>query len=222
MATTPMDTIDADTDSRTATFERKRPHDVATQDDNSNSGSAHSTPRKRKKHAAKLGYQDVRDFVPNGGSFSTDVCHLEEGNNDDGKKSQEAAETGAAPSMNWNAVNHTKIRTSLGGGQGKGRTFQGERPQTAKAVDGLDEVVIRQKEVVDTSQTDDGPGDDKTEQDETNQSTQVAGGLGKASIAQTADNQLKPKPKPKPKAARKEGQSTPTYSVRLSMRMIPY
>ena len=55
--------------------ERKRPHDVV---DASNTVTAHSSPRKRTKKAGKLGYQDVRDFVPAGATFSTSVVPMEE------------------------------------------------------------------------------------------------------------------------------------------------
>ena len=70
-------------DSRTATFELKRTHDVAIRDDVSNGGSTTSTPRKRAKHASKVGYQDVRDFVPSGTSFSTINAPIEEGQIDE-------------------------------------------------------------------------------------------------------------------------------------------
>lgn len=56
-------------------LERKRPHDV---DDASNTVTAHSTPRKRTKKAGKPGYQDVRDFVPAGATFSTSVVPMGE------------------------------------------------------------------------------------------------------------------------------------------------
>lgn len=66
--------MDENTDSRTATFERKRPFDTAARYDSSHAGSADSTPRKRVKrmdqYGDKRGYQDVRDFVPNGVQFS--------------------------------------------------------------------------------------------------------------------------------------------------------
>lgn len=78
MATNAADSMEQSTDSPTATLERKRPHNVVSRDDSSNAGSAHSTPRKRAKHAEKLGHQDVRDFVPVGASFSTSVVPVDE------------------------------------------------------------------------------------------------------------------------------------------------
>lgn len=71
MAADTEDTVDED--SRTATFERKRPHDPAAGDTNSNTGSAKSTPRKRARRERGVGHQDVRDFVPDGASFSSNI-----------------------------------------------------------------------------------------------------------------------------------------------------
>lgn len=89
MATNAADPMEEDTKSRT-TLERKRPHDAISRDDASNAGSAHSTPRKRAKHAGKLGHQDVRDFVPVGASFSTSVVPVDESQDsgDDGSQSE--------------------------------------------------------------------------------------------------------------------------------------
>ena len=78
MSTNAADPMEHDTDLGTATLERKRPQSVVSRDDASNIGSAHSTPRKRAKRAARLGPQDVRDFVPVGASFSTSVVSIEE------------------------------------------------------------------------------------------------------------------------------------------------
>lgn len=81
-------------DSRTAIFERKRAHDVATRDDDSKVGSATSTPRKRVKHARKLSHQDVRDFVPVGGSFSTSAVPVDEAqSSDNGSLQVESSES---------------------------------------------------------------------------------------------------------------------------------
>lgn len=78
MAINAADLTEGEADSGTATFERKRPHDVLSRDDASNAGSAHSTPRKRAKYAGKLGHQDIRDFVPVGASFSTSAAPVDE------------------------------------------------------------------------------------------------------------------------------------------------
>ena len=124
-------------DLRPPTLERKRSHDP---------DSAHSTPRKRAKQAGKLGHQDVRDFVPAGGSFSTTAVPIDqaEGHNDGGFRvmlSPKAENRGdheieeispqsvqTAPPVTWNAVN-TKIRTSLGSSAGRVKTLVDEPSQ---------------------------------------------------------------------------------------------
>lgn len=181
-------------DSRTATFERKRPYDVASRDDISHAGSAESTPRKRKKHAAKLGIQDLRDSIPNGGSSNLDSAPHEEPRCGESESPQEAAATSAAPPMTWNAVNGTKLRTSLGGGLGKSKISQGRGPQAAQ-VFGC-------------------PGKVKTRQNDKVQTVQAVESPGKVDIAQ----HVKPQTGLKPKVARKKGQSMSCYSQR-SMRM---
>ena len=143
------------------TLERKRPHDVITSDDASSTGSARSNSRKRSRNAAKLGHQDVRDFVPVGASFSTSAVPIDEtrGSGDDGsqkdldvntetlsgykpygepeeiEKNQmlhQVSETTlphdvqVAPPVKWNAVNTTKIRTTLGGSVGKFKVLANE------------------------------------------------------------------------------------------------
>lgn len=155
-ATNAADPMEQDNDSRPDTLERKRPHNVFSRDDaSSNAASAHSTPRKRAKQAGKLGHQDVRDFVPVGGSFSTTAVPMDEAQENGDEASQaelspEAAESyranqavkegkeieednrlrevpetpsphnvQAGPPVTWNAVNTTKIRTTLGGSVGK-------------------------------------------------------------------------------------------------------
>lgn len=110
MTTETLSTPVEDLDSRTAIVERKRTHDEATQNGDPGAVSADSTPRKRKKHASNSAFQDVRDFVPNGGSFGTNGTLIEDADIDD------TVQTSTAPPMSWNAVNNTKIRTSLGGG----------------------------------------------------------------------------------------------------------
>ena len=74
----PMEHKDINSDTA-APLERKRPHDNADNADNAlNTVTAHSTPRKRAKKAEKPGYQDVRDFVPVGATFSTSVVPMGE------------------------------------------------------------------------------------------------------------------------------------------------
>ena len=84
------DLLEQDTDLGAATHQRKRPRGAVSRDDTSNAGSAHSTPRKRAKHAGKLGHQDVRDFVPVGASFSTSVVPVDEAQDsgDDGSQAE--------------------------------------------------------------------------------------------------------------------------------------
>lgn len=88
MATNAADPMEQDTEFRTATLQRKRAHDVVSCDDASNAGSAHSTPRKRARHAEKVGHQNVRDFVPAGASFSTGVVPVDEALDGDDDGSQ--------------------------------------------------------------------------------------------------------------------------------------
>lgn len=84
-------------DSRSVTFERKRAHDVATRDDDSKASSAASTPRKRVKHAGKFGHQDVPDFVPVEGSFSTSAAPVDEApGGDEGSLQVEPSESAEA------------------------------------------------------------------------------------------------------------------------------
>ncbi|KAK4690590.1 protein AIR1/2, partial [Lecanoromycetidae sp. Uapishka_2] len=82
--------MDEGTDSRAASFERKRPFDLTTRDDNSNPGSAQSTPRKRAKRTGKLGHQDLRDFVPAGANFSQTATGLAHSNGDQGEDQDDA------------------------------------------------------------------------------------------------------------------------------------
>lgn len=107
MATTATDSMDEDADSGTATFERKRPHDVLSRDDASNAGSAHSTPRKRVKYATKLGHQEIRDFVPVGASFSTSAVPVEEAEDsgDEGFQAETSPKT-------ENSSNYEVVETS--------------------------------------------------------------------------------------------------------------
>lgn len=83
MATNAVDSMEHGADSGTANLERKRPHNVISRDGASNTDTAYSTPRKRAKHAGKLGHQDHRDFVPGGASFSTSAVPVEEAQDND-------------------------------------------------------------------------------------------------------------------------------------------
>ena len=88
MATSAADPTKQDPDSGTATLERKRPHDVIFPHDASNIASAYSISRKRAKYAGKLGHQDVRDFVPVGASFSSNVVPIDEAQDSGDDESQ--------------------------------------------------------------------------------------------------------------------------------------
>lgn len=78
MGTTPTESRDENVDSRTANFERKRPHGRISSSSSSNNVPTDSAPRKRAKDAGNLGYQDVRDFVPPAGEFSKNPVAMEE------------------------------------------------------------------------------------------------------------------------------------------------
>ena len=134
MATNAADPMEQDTDSRTASFDHKRPYEVSSNDTASNAGRGHSTPRKRLKRTGKLGDQDVRDFVPVGANFSKSavlVDEIQDSCDDDGSQAEisdhekialngeslviepadgvlntnEVSAIKAAPPVNWNAVN---------------------------------------------------------------------------------------------------------------------
>ena len=139
MATNAADPMEQDTEPRTASFDRKRPHEVSSNDAASNTGRGHSTPRKRSKRAGKLGDQDVRDFVPVGASFSKSAVLVDEipdSGDDDSSQAEtsdhgnvpldgislviepadgslitsEASGVKAAPPVNWNAVNTNRTK----------------------------------------------------------------------------------------------------------------
>lgn len=193
MATNTAEIRSENIDSRIATFERKRPYDIATRDDNSHAGSAESTPRKRKKYAPKLGYQDLHNFIPNGGSLNQNFTPHEAPHHDEGKSPQEAIATSTAPPMSWNAVNGTKVRTSLGDGLRKSKISQGRGPQATQVIG--------------------YPSKMKTRQDDKVQTIQAVDSWGKVDIAQHAKSQTDLRPK----VARKKGQSM-SYYIRRSMR----
>ena len=80
--------MEGDTDSRTASLERKRPYDLAIGDGSLNAGSVTSTPRKRAKYTGKVGYQDVRDFVPTGATFSSSAVPFDDVSASEGESVQ--------------------------------------------------------------------------------------------------------------------------------------
>ena len=125
--------MDEVTDSRTASFSLKRPHSDPSHPENSG-GSSNSTPRKRARRANKLDTQDLRDFVPSGGTFSVNAASLdsgddmimdkEAGNHHNNSSDQQLPHQ--IPSMNWNAGAKAKIRVSL-----RDRTGTGGTPATS-------------------------------------------------------------------------------------------
>ena len=138
--------MDEDSDSRTASFERKQPHGDSDNDPSGDAASTHSTPRKRVKRRGKAGGRDLRDFVPVGGNFSTSTVPLDDA--DDNRSdvssgsgveknggvplSQASRDlVGAAPSINWNVGSKAKIRTSLGGSSATKQTTSRATSQSA-------------------------------------------------------------------------------------------
>ena len=122
--------MDQDTDSRTAAFERKRPHGDPENDPYELATSGQSTPRKRAKHQDNAGGQDPGHSVPVGVNFSTSTVPSDDADdsrsdvpsgsdaNKLGAGSPSQAEQkvgGAAPSINWNVGSRARIRTTLGG-----------------------------------------------------------------------------------------------------------
>ena len=77
MATITEDPVDED--SRTATFERKRPHDVTSSNNSSDAASNIFTPRKRTKPTGKSGYRDIHDFFSSEAGSTTSTTYTQEG-----------------------------------------------------------------------------------------------------------------------------------------------
>ena len=112
-------------DSRTASFDRRRPHDQYTDGGIETSTSSQSTPRKRARRGRQTDGQDLRDFVPGGASFSsTDLPSRDRSESppqqsthgvEVGRDNALSTSTGAAPLINWNLGSKAKIRTTLGG-----------------------------------------------------------------------------------------------------------
>ncbi|KAL8707595.1 MAG: hypothetical protein Q9225_007729 [Loekoesia sp. 1 TL-2023] len=150
--------MDEDTDSRTASFALKRPHSDASHPENSGSSSTStltSNPRKRPRRANKLNTQDLRDFVPSGGSFSANAASLDSG--PDKIKDQAAEEhlnsspyqqtSHQNPSMNWNTGTKAEIRVSLRDRLGGTSTASpGEVFQEQSACKDESVAVVRSKE----------------------------------------------------------------------------
>ncbi|MCJ1227232.1 hypothetical protein MMC12_003887 [Toensbergia leucococca] len=127
--------MDDHVDSRTASFDLKRSHHDATVIDLDQVESPASTPRKRIKRNGRDNLQDMRDFVPTGGSFSVNAAILDQVQDSpsnlttasDGMESGQLSTpgVGTVPSINWNAGTKIRFRTSLGG---KRTEKQGDSP----------------------------------------------------------------------------------------------
>ena len=137
MISSAISNMDEDTDSRTAAFERKRPHGASENDTHELATSGQSTPRKRIKRQDKAGGQDLGDFITVGGNFSTSTIPMDDAEksrsdvsfdsdtNKLGGGSPSQAEQkvgGALPSINWNVGSRARIRTTLGGPRTVSRT----------------------------------------------------------------------------------------------------
>lgn len=120
--------MDGNTDSRTAAFERKRPHGDPDNDIRGVTTSGQSTPRKRSKRQDEAGGQELGDSVPVGGNFSTSTIPMgDAGDSRSDMSSDSDADKlggissgqgeqkigGAAPSINWNLGSKARIRTTL-------------------------------------------------------------------------------------------------------------
>ncbi|KAL8645720.1 MAG: hypothetical protein Q9210_006552 [Variospora velana] len=114
--------MEEDQDSRTAAFSLKRPCPEAAYPENSCESST-STPRKRSRRADKSTAQSLQDFVPSGGSFSTQAALFADGYNgtkDPPSREQQNSdsvlqEINMPSSMKWNTGAKAKIRVSLRG-----------------------------------------------------------------------------------------------------------
>lgn len=111
----------------------------------------HQTSRKRVKYRPRVGYQDLRDFVPRGGTFGLSTPaerqdHLSSSCDVDQKLDTSDSSSGYQipqtslphPAMNWNNNPAGSIRTSLrgGGDLGHNRLATGFRRASEKPQDG--------------------------------------------------------------------------------------
>ena len=89
-----------DEDSRTATFDRKRHHDIVVLDEISNASSAKSTPRKRARRYGNIRHQDSHSLVSNSAGFSKSAAHVgeDQGSEDDGLSEISEGERDGNPS----------------------------------------------------------------------------------------------------------------------------
>ena len=133
----------SDEESRTVALGRKRARANVV---------VHHTPKKRTKYRHRVGYQDLRDFVPRGGHFGQSPLadpqlqsSLLDGLDQRSEASSSSSDYQIAqtsltePAMNWNNnSSQSSIRTSLrgGGGFGQNRLASGFRAQSQRATDG--------------------------------------------------------------------------------------
>ncbi|KAI4085957.1 MAG: hypothetical protein LQ344_007982 [Seirophora lacunosa] len=112
--------MEEEQDSRTAAFSSRRACAEFAYSENSRESSA-SIPIKRRRRAHRPIVQSLDDFVPSGGSFSTNAAFLvdehigNEGSSATGQLNSESElqEINMPPSKNWNTGAKAKIRVSL-------------------------------------------------------------------------------------------------------------
>ena len=118
--------------SRNANSERKRPHDVISIDDCSNTNSTNSTPRKRNKCFAKLGQQDVANAALTAGSFGTSPPHSEaaQDNKFDDARNEPSLPMEDQPVAGEDKEHTTDVATAASGEEGR-RLYVGNLPRAA-------------------------------------------------------------------------------------------
>lgn len=126
-----------DNDSRTAAVGLQRPR----------SANGPASQNRGKRHGERLGRRDVRDFVPQGGTFSSTALEVDpdstsssasDSSSDEDESAAEDAKIqqplGAVPpAINWNRGSKTAIRTTL---SGRSRTGQNAATSSFESVNG--------------------------------------------------------------------------------------
>ncbi|KAL8927014.1 MAG: hypothetical protein Q9208_002559 [Pyrenodesmia sp. 3 TL-2023] len=113
--------MDGNADSRSAAFSLKKPHTEGSLLEGSG-GSSASTANQRSRRAKKLNRQNLKDFVPSGGSFSANAAFLDPeytdinhavGEQDNPHLEQHDTDPAVFPSKSWNTGTKAKLRVSL-------------------------------------------------------------------------------------------------------------
>ncbi|KAL8761202.1 MAG: hypothetical protein Q9184_002665 [Pyrenodesmia sp. 2 TL-2023] len=113
--------MDGNVDSRTAAFSLKKPPTEGSLPEGSGGPSA-STANPRSRRAKKLNRENLKDFVPSGGSFSSNAAFLDPEYTDtnravkeqgDPRLEQHDTDSAMFPSKSWNTGTKAKIRVSL-------------------------------------------------------------------------------------------------------------